>query len=85
MVGCNNINVMQVAQEIQQYLYEHPYAADTVEGITRCWLFNHDIGVTQSLAQQALDILVSASILDVKNNRGGNAIYSSAKSKPESP
>jgi hypothetical protein len=78
MVDCNEINFIQVVREIQQYLHEHPNAADTLEGITRWWLSHLNGEVSHSLVQQALDILVSESIVSVKKNYCGDAIYSSA-------
>lgn len=79
ILDCNEIKVMQVAQKIQHYLHEHPYAADTVEGVIQWWLCNHDGEVSHTLVQQALDLLVSRSIVSVKKNRGGDAIYSSVE------
>lgn len=77
------MNVIQVAQLIQEYLHEHPYAADTVEGITRWWLIPHDVELSHKQVQQALDILVSASIVKLRKKRGGDAIYSSAEIEPK--
>ncbi len=82
---CNKINVIQVAQEIQQYFHEHPYAADTVEGIARWWLSHLDVEVSHSLVQQALDLLIAKSIAGVKKNCGGDAIYSCAEIEPKDP
>ena len=82
-MDCNEINIMQVAQEIQQYLCDHPCAADTLEGITHWWLVQQKVEISQSLVQQALDKLVAFSIVKVKKNRGGDAIYSSAEIEPK--
>ena len=82
-MDCNEIKVMQVAQELQHYLQEHPYAADTVEGVTQWWLFSHDVEVSHTLVKKALDLLISTSIVSMKKTRSGDAIYSSVEIKPK--
>jgi hypothetical protein len=41
------------------YLHNHPYAADTLQGIGQWWLAETEPGVTPALIQQALDELIA--------------------------
>ena len=72
----NDSDVKQIAECIVSYLNSHPNAADTVEGITEWWLLRQQIEVSSALVQQALDCLVSKSVVKFNVNLSGNKVYS---------
>jgi len=79
----NNSDVQQIADEIECYLKNHPNAADTVEGITKWWLLGQGIEESSLIVHQALDYLISKSVIKCNANSCGNKVYSSNKAKTE--
>ena len=71
--------VIRVASEIRRYLDDHPESADSIDGITRWWLPRQRIEESTLLVQQALDYLVSESLVERKASRDGDHLYFSAK------
>lgn len=79
----NDVEVLQIADQIECYLKSHPHAADTLEGITQWWLLGKGIEVSRLRVQQALDYLGSKSVVKCNANLNGNKVYSSNKVKSE--
>lgn len=75
----NDSNVQQIADRIECYLKNHPNAADTIEGIIKWWLPGLEIEVPSLIVQQAINYLVSKSIIKCNPNLNGNKIYSRNK------
>ena len=71
-----DFDVQRVAYQIEQYLIQHPNAADAIEGVSKWWLLSKGQGVSNELVQQALDFLCEQNILKCNNNIGGKKIYS---------
>ena len=70
-----------ITKEIENYLSEHPKAADTLEGITEWWLLRLRYRVSSIMVQQALEYLVSTSVVEINTNLNGNKVYSSKKAE----
>lgn len=77
----NNPEIKRVADEIENYLTNHPNAADTAEGIINWWFLKQQYDISSQLVQQALDYLVLNSVLEFKTNLSGHKIYSSKETK----
>ena len=77
----NDSDVQKIADQIECYLKNHPNAADTIEGITQWWLPGLGIEVSSLVVQQALNYLVSKSVVKWNANFSGNKVYSSNKAK----
>jgi hypothetical protein len=78
MSGFNDSDVQQIADQIECYLKNHPYAADTIEGITKWWLRGEEVEVSSLIVQQALNYLGSKSVVKCNANLSGNKVYSSS-------
>jgi len=72
----NDFDEKQIADQIVSYLTNHPYAADTLEGITEWWLPSQQMSASSALVQQALDYLVANSFVKIKVNLSGKKVYS---------
>ncbi|MGH8474292.1 MAG: hypothetical protein ACRERV_09300 [Methylococcales bacterium] len=83
MPDINDSDFLRAAGQIECYLHNHPFAADSIEGIEKWWLPAHGIEVSRVMVQQALDHLCSKSVLTCNVNRAGNKIYSSKPAKAE--
>ena len=73
-----------IAKEIEEYLNDHPKAADTLEGITEWWLLRKGFetsAVSIVMVHQALEYLVSTSIVEIRTNLSGKKVYSSKKTE----
>jgi len=79
----NDSDVQRIANEIENYLKDHPNAADTIEGITKWWLPGQGIEVSSLIVQQALNYLGSKSVVKTNANPCGNKVYSSNSAKAE--
>jgi hypothetical protein len=71
--------VLAVAKEIQNYLENHPNAADSADGVMRWWLSQQRLEESLQIVQQALEALVSQGEIDKAVTPGGRTVYSSAK------
>lgn len=71
-----DFDVQRIAYQIEQYLIQHPNAADAIEGVSKWWLLSKGQGVSNELVQQALDFLCEQKILKCNTNIGDNKIYS---------
>jgi hypothetical protein len=66
--------VRAAAESIQQYLADHPDAADTSEGIRVWWLS----GVSPEVVEAALADLVSRKLVRRQDVPGASPVYSRA-------
>jgi hypothetical protein len=76
-------HVQQIADQIECYLKNYPNAADTIEGITKWWLPEQEIELSELMVLQALNYLSSKSVVKCNANPCGNKVYSSNKAKTE--
>jgi hypothetical protein len=67
--------VKAAAELIQQYLTDHPDAADTSEGIRAWWL----TGVSTAVVEAALALLVDRGIVRRQEVPGASPVYSRAQ------
>ncbi len=81
MTISNDSDVKKIAEYIVSYLNNHPNAADTIEGISEWWLLKHQTEITITLVQQALDSLVSKTVVKINVNLSGKKVYSKIKSE----
>ena len=65
-------------EEIVEYLRNHPYAADTLDGILDWWLHRQRYVTAKEAIQKALDDLVQQKIIDYLDIGEGKRIYFSA-------
>ena len=68
---------IDVGERIQQYLHEHPQAADTREGIRQWWLQREGGGRSAADVQAALDRLVEQKVIARIDRPGMPAVYRS--------
>ena len=73
----------QVAEEILDYLREHPEAADTLDGVLQWWLIRRRYLRGLDQVQRALDLLEENGLIDQQTNPDRSVVYSAAKSKPK--
>lgn len=78
MASINYPKVRQVADLIENYLDNHPNAADTAEGIAKWWL-PLEGDVSDLVIEQALNYLCSKSIVTRNNTSNGHTLYSGKK------
>lgn len=76
-------DVKRVADEIKRYLGAHPQGADTAEGITTWWVPRQRLEESVLLVRQALDYLITESLIERKDNPSGGYLYFRAKPSPK--
>ncbi|MEE9354521.1 MAG: hypothetical protein V3U75_02935 [Methylococcaceae bacterium] len=69
-------NVLQVAHEIQNYLQDHPNAADTLEGINKWWISRIRVEEAAVVIIKALEILERQGMVEKTVSVDGKEIYS---------
>lgn len=52
------VKIIEISQEILEYLRKHPDASDTLEGITEWWLLNQRISYEMKRVKAAVSNLV---------------------------
>jgi len=67
--------VKTVADEIARYLYAHPDAADTLDGIRRWWLPRVRLEETAAQIEEALDELVRRGVVVRQVLADGTVLY----------
>jgi len=70
-----------ISEEIQRYLFNHPNAADSVEGITRWWLTRQRYEEATSVVEKALEILIARGVVAQSTNADDQRIYSKRNAK----
>jgi hypothetical protein len=68
-------NAERVAAEILAYLYEHPNAADTMEGIADWWLPQQRLTENLTLIHAALRLLLARGLIHKRRLPDGQTIY----------
>ncbi|MGR8932251.1 MAG: hypothetical protein ACU836_16605 [Gammaproteobacteria bacterium] len=81
MVKTSQADVRRIADEILNYLEDHPNAADTAEGIAKWWLSRQRFEESAALVQQALNYLVSDARVALQTNYSGAKVYSGNKAR----
>ena len=71
-----------IAAEIRNYLAAHPEAADSISGIHRWWLPPKFAAEHASVIEQALERLLSASLIRVRHLPDGASVYGSIERDP---
>lgn len=72
----NDTDVNAVANEINEYLAEHPNAADSLEGIVTWWLGRQRYSKATDVVQKALELLVADGVVNKVIRKGNKPIYS---------
>jgi hypothetical protein len=58
-----------ISQEILEYLFKHPDASDTLEGITEWWLLNQRIrGEVRKVKKAILSLVEQGWLAEIKGN-----------------
>lgn len=70
----------KLADEIREYLTNHPNAADSLDGVAKWWLRRQRFEQSRSRIKQALDILETQGV--VKRTSAVNPVYSLANKEP---
>jgi len=76
-------DIVQLADEIRNYLHAHPDATDTLEGVISWWLTRQRYLQATAKVQRALDYLESRGVVKKMRTPGGGTVYSSTD-PPES-
>jgi hypothetical protein len=74
---------MRIAEIVENYVREHPRAADTAEGIRNWWVAPACYGASREEVQAALDHLVEFGRMARVVIAGGAAIYARAVPRNE--
>jgi len=74
-MDAENTDIAAVAAAIRRYLWEHPNAADTLEGIARWWLSGNSANVLLTDVEDALKQLVSRGEVVRQTLSDGTGIY----------
>lgn len=75
--------VFTIAEKISCYLENHPHAADSVEGITKCWIQDQHGEESILLVIQALDYLEKQKSIRKNITKSGITIYSKYSESPD--
>ncbi len=70
-----------VVEAIRDYLTRHPEAADSPEGIARCWLSGSVVDASVSDVHAALERLIEQGIVSARRLPDGGQIYGAAAAK----
>jgi hypothetical protein len=70
-------NIKAIANEITNYLNQHQFAADTVEGICHWWISKQRIEEEQKRVLAALDYLLQKELISKRQLPDGSLLYSS--------
>ena len=73
--------IERIAEEIQMYLFNHPNAADTLDGIARWWLTRQRYEEATTVVKKALENLIARG--SVAQSIGANDIYIYSKGEAE--
>lgn len=68
-------SVQRISEEIQQYLQDHPNAADTLQGITKWWLANAPVPMPVDHVEKALEWLICHQIIAKGSLPDGGAVF----------
>ena len=67
--------ITQVAGEVRRYLQAHPYASDTLLGVTKFWLNRELREPTTAIVERALESLLAEGEIERHQLPGGTQIY----------
>lgn len=73
-------SIVKIANEVTNYLVNHPNAMDSLEGITTWWLTHQRYNSALNIVQSALDMLVESETI-VKSSVSGNKVVYSLRLK----
>ena len=68
--------IERIAEEIQLYLFNHPNAADTLDGIARWWLTRQRYEEATTLVKKALGNLIARGVVAQSRNVNDQHIFS---------
>lgn len=71
----NRSDVILVAKEIDQYLVDHPNAADSLEGVVTWWLARQRYTKATDVVQKALEHLVREGVVKKIVINGNKTVY----------
>lgn len=70
-----NTDIVHLAETIKQYLFKHPHAADTLQGVMNWWLLRERYEIAIDLVQEALEVLIQHEVVTKINLHGSEPIY----------
>lgn len=68
--------VINVANEIMEYLHDHPNAADSLDGVVSWWLTRQRFKSAREIVERALEYLVDEGVVNKKIRGVNNPVYS---------
>ena len=71
-------DIVQLADEIRDYLHAHPDATDSLEGVITWWLTRQRYVQATAKVQRALDYLESRGVVKKMRTPGGGIVYTSS-------
>lgn len=74
--------IESLAEEIAEYLAQHPNAADAIDGIMQWWLADPRVGKTRDRVQAALDLLERRGVVTSSVHKDGHVVYAARPSDP---
>lgn len=80
MSDLTQARAQQIAAAIEDYLSQHPEAADSAEGIAKWWLPGLDARATVADVEQQLDHLHRLGVVDKQLLPDGRALYRARRS-----
>jgi hypothetical protein len=77
-VSSSEYETEKIASEISNYLKNHQFAADTLEGICHWWISKQRIEEEQRRVLAALDYLMQNQLISRRRLPDGSLLYSAA-------
>jgi hypothetical protein len=71
-----------LAEEIAEYLAQHPNAADAIDGIMQWWLADPRVEKTRDRVQAALDLLERRGVVTSSVHKDGHVVYAARPPDP---
>jgi hypothetical protein len=76
--------IESLAEEIAEYVAQHPNAADAIDGIIQWWLPDQRLEKTRERVQAALDLLEREGVVASSIHKDGHVIYAACPTDPPS-
>jgi hypothetical protein len=76
--------IESLAEEIAEYIAQHPNAADAIDGIMQWWLPDQRPGKTRERVQAALELLERRGMVASSVHKDGHVIYAARPPDPPS-
>jgi hypothetical protein len=74
-------DVQLLADEINRYLHEREFVADTLEGISKWWILRQRLQEEQRRVEQAMEYLCAKGVVETRVLPDGVVLYSPVGTK----